>query len=202
MLSTCRDTARPGVKESEVYGGMMKAMIANGGEEPTLFLWACDALPIRIRSACRRRGRSRAAISSFAKSIRRSAAITPMSSGHSALAIRKPEQRRIYDGCVAAYEEGMKNFGPGRPISVGNGQGARRDPRARPRHVRDRHPRPRAGVAGISALPPSRARGRSGGAEEARRRIPYRHGVRVQHRPVRSEISRRQDRLRLRRDRA
>ena len=45
MLSTCRDIARPGVKECEVYAGMMQAMMANGGEEPTLFLWDCDRYP-------------------------------------------------------------------------------------------------------------------------------------------------------------
>ena len=45
MLAACRDTARPGVKECEVYAGMMEAMLANGGEEPTLFLWASDKHP-------------------------------------------------------------------------------------------------------------------------------------------------------------
>src|SRR5215813_15261143 len=33
MLATCRDIARPGVKECEVYAGMMEAMVGNGGEE-------------------------------------------------------------------------------------------------------------------------------------------------------------------------
>src|SRR5258707_901851 len=45
MLQACRDTARPGVKECEVYARMMEVMLANGGEEPTLFLWACDRHP-------------------------------------------------------------------------------------------------------------------------------------------------------------
>src|SRR5262245_58696072 len=45
MLAACRDTARPGVKECEVYARMMEVMLANGGEEPTLFLWAADAHP-------------------------------------------------------------------------------------------------------------------------------------------------------------
>ena len=40
-----RHWRRPGVKECEVYAGMMQAMMANGGEEPTLFLWACDRHP-------------------------------------------------------------------------------------------------------------------------------------------------------------
>ena len=45
MLAACRDTARPGVKECEVYGRMVETMLAHGGEEPTLFLWACDRYP-------------------------------------------------------------------------------------------------------------------------------------------------------------
>ena len=45
MLATCRETAKPGVKDCEVYANVMRTMVANGGEEPTLFLWACDRLP-------------------------------------------------------------------------------------------------------------------------------------------------------------
>jgi len=45
MLAACRDTARPVVKECEVYGRMVETMLANGGEEPTLFLWAADKHP-------------------------------------------------------------------------------------------------------------------------------------------------------------
>jgi Xaa-Pro aminopeptidase len=118
MLGTCRDIARPGVKESEVYGGMMESMLANGGEEPTLFLWACDALPyphpFRLPTT---------------RPIERGdliiCEIHPKTGGYYThiertfgLGEPKAEQRRIYDGCLAAYEEGMKNFGPGRPISV------------------------------------------------------------------------------------
>jgi len=118
MLATCRDTARPGVKESEVYGSMMQAMLANGGEEPTLFLWACDALPyphpFRVPTT-RRMARGDLIICE----------IHPKTGGYYthvertfALGDAKPEQYRIYDGCLAAYEEGMKSFGPGRPISA------------------------------------------------------------------------------------
>ena len=46
MLEACLKTARPGVRECEVYGKMMETMISNGGEEPTLFLWAADAYPL------------------------------------------------------------------------------------------------------------------------------------------------------------
>ena len=46
MLERCRERARPGTRESEVYASMMEAMLADGGEEPTLFLWACDRYPV------------------------------------------------------------------------------------------------------------------------------------------------------------
>jgi len=118
MLSTCRDTARPGVRESEVYGSMMQAMLANGGEEPTLFLWACDALPyphpFRLPT-----------IRQIARDDLIICEIHPKIGGYYTHVERtfcvgepRPEQQRIYDGCIAAYEEGMKNFGPNRPIAA------------------------------------------------------------------------------------
>ena len=118
MLTTCRETARPGVKESEVYGRMLEAMIANGGEEPTLFLWACDALPyphpFRLPTT-RPMVRGDVIICE----------IHPKTGGYYthvertfSLGDALPEQKRIYEGCIAAYQEGMKNFGPGRPIST------------------------------------------------------------------------------------
>ena len=118
MLTTCRDTARPGVKDCEVYGRMMEMMLANGGEEPTLFLWACDRYPyphpFRLPTI---------------RPIERGDLITceihPKIGGYFTHVERtfcvgepEPEQRRIYDGCVAAYQEGMKLFAPGRPIST------------------------------------------------------------------------------------
>ena len=46
MLEACSQTAKPGVRECEVYGKMMEVMIGNGGEEPTLFFWSSDAHPL------------------------------------------------------------------------------------------------------------------------------------------------------------
>lgn len=118
MLTTCRDIARPGVTESKVYAGMMEAMLANGGEEPTLFLWACDPLPYPhpFRLPTMRK---------MARGDLITCEIHPKTGGYYthvertfSLGEPKPEQRRIYEGCVAAYEEGMKNFAPGKPISV------------------------------------------------------------------------------------
>lgn len=45
MLEACSQTAKPGVRECEVYAKMVDVMLANGGEEPTLFLWASDTHP-------------------------------------------------------------------------------------------------------------------------------------------------------------
>ena len=81
MLASCRDVARPGVKECEVYAAMMQTMMANGGEEPTLFL-------IPIHSGCRRPGRWKKAISSSVRCIRSSAATSRMWNGPTASASR------------------------------------------------------------------------------------------------------------------
>jgi Xaa-Pro aminopeptidase len=118
MLETCRDSARPGVRESEVYGRMMEVMLANGGEEPTLFLWACDRYPYPhpFRLPTTR---------PIAQHDLITCEIHPKIGGYfthveRTFCVGEPEaeQRRIYDGCVAAYREGMKHFAPGRPIST------------------------------------------------------------------------------------
>lgn len=118
MLATCRDTARPGVRESDVYGAMIETMLANGGEEPTLFLWACDAYPYPhpFRVPTTRKIEAGDLII---------CEIHPKTGGYFTHVERtfclgepRPEQRGIYDGCVAAFEEGMRLFGPGKPISV------------------------------------------------------------------------------------
>jgi Xaa-Pro aminopeptidase len=118
MLTTCREAARPGVKESEVYGRMMESMIANGGEEPTLFLWACDALPyphpFRLPTT-RPMARGDLIICEIHPKI--GGYYTHVERTFS-LGDALPDQRRIYEGCVAAYEEGMRNFGPRKPIST------------------------------------------------------------------------------------
>jgi Xaa-Pro dipeptidase len=118
MLKTCHDVARPGVRESEVYGRMMEAMLAEGGEEPTLFLWACDALPyphpFRVPTT-RPMARGDLIICEIHPKI--GGYYTHVERTFS-LGDAKPEQHKIYEGCLAAYDEGMKNFAPGRPISV------------------------------------------------------------------------------------
>lgn len=118
MLAGCRELSRPGVKECEVYGRMMEVMLANGGEEPTLFLWACDRYPsphpFRLPTT-----------RPMKKGDLITCEIHPKIGGYFthvertfSLGEPEPDQRRIYDGCYTAYEEGLKLFGPGRPITV------------------------------------------------------------------------------------
>jgi Xaa-Pro dipeptidase len=117
MLQACRDLARPGVRESEVYAGMMQAMLADGGEEPTLFLWACDRYPFPhpFRLPTTRPMEARDLIT---------CEIHPKIGGYfthveRTFCLGEPdrETRRIYDGCVAAFEKGLSLFGPGKSIS-------------------------------------------------------------------------------------
>ncbi len=119
MLQACRDMARPGVKECEVYARMVEVMLANGGEEPTLFLWACDRHPyphpFRLPTT-RALERGDVIICE----------IHPKYGGYfthveRTFCLGEPDakQRDIYDGCVAAYQRGLELFGPGRKISEG-----------------------------------------------------------------------------------
>jgi Xaa-Pro aminopeptidase len=118
MLTACRDIARPGVKECEVYAGMMEAMVANGGEEPTLFLWNCDRYPyphpFRVPTT---RPMERGDLIICEMHPKFGGYFTHVERTY-CLGEPEPEQLRIYEGCVAAYRRGMENFGPGRPISV------------------------------------------------------------------------------------
>ena len=67
------------------------------------------------------------------------------------------KQREIYDGCVAAYERGLEEFGPGRKISEAMDAVKKTIEERKLGDLRNRHPRPRPRLAGISALPLSRA---------------------------------------------
>lgn len=116
MLQACRDRAGPGVRESEVYAHMMAAMLADGGEEPTLFLWACDRhpLPHPFRLPTARRMEPRDVIT---------CEIHPKTGGYfthveRTFCLGQPDKelQRIYDGCTAAFRRGMELFGPGKSI--------------------------------------------------------------------------------------
>jgi Xaa-Pro dipeptidase len=118
MLQTCRDRARPGARESEVYAQMMEAMLADGGEEPTLFLWACDRYPFPhpFRLPTTRAMEPRDIII---------CEIHPKTGGYfthveRTFCLGEPDRelQRIYDGCVSAFRKGMELFGPGKSISA------------------------------------------------------------------------------------
>ena len=122
MLQACRNRARPGVRESEVYAHMMEAMLADGGEEPTLFLWACDRYPFPhpFRLPTTRPMESRDLIT---------CEIHPKTGGYfthveRTFCLGEPdrESQRIYDGCVAAFRRGMELFGPGKSIAACMGE--------------------------------------------------------------------------------
>jgi Xaa-Pro aminopeptidase len=118
MLSTCRDIARPGVKECEVYAAMMEAMMANGGEEPTLFLWNCDRYPyphpFRVPTT---REMVRGDLIICEMHPKFGGYFTHVERTY-CLGDPQDEQIEIYEGCVAAYRRGLENFGPGRTIST------------------------------------------------------------------------------------
>jgi Xaa-Pro aminopeptidase len=118
MLTTCKETARPGVKDCEVYANMMQAMLANGGEEPTLFLWACDRYPyphpFRVPTT-RPMERGDVIICEM----------HPKIGGYfthveRTFCLGEPDKKQIeiYEGCVAAYERGMQGFVAGGKIST------------------------------------------------------------------------------------
>jgi len=117
MLQACRDTARPGVKECAVYARMMEVMLANGGEEPTLFLWAADAHPyphpFRVPTT-----------RPLAKGDMIICEMHPKFGGYfthveRTFCLGEPEPRYldIYEACLAAYRRGLDLFKPRAKIS-------------------------------------------------------------------------------------
>jgi Xaa-Pro dipeptidase len=117
MLETCSRTARPGVRECEVYGNMVQTMLANGGEEPTLFLWASDAqpLPHPFRLPTMR---------PLEKGDLIICEMHPKYGGYCThvertFCLGEPakEYLDIYDGCLKAYARGMELFTPGQKIT-------------------------------------------------------------------------------------
>jgi Xaa-Pro aminopeptidase len=118
MLATCRDRARPGVKECEVYAAMMETMLANGGEEPTLFLFAADKHPyphpFRVPT-----------MRPLEKGDMIIVEMHPKFGGYythveRTFCLGEPEPRYldIYDACLHAYRQGLDLFRPGAKIST------------------------------------------------------------------------------------
>ncbi len=135
MLSTCRDIARPGVKECEVYAGMMEAMMANGGEEPTLFLWNCDRYPyphpFRVPTM---RPMERGDLIICEMHPKFGGYFTHVERTY-CLGEPEKQQLAIYDGCVAAYQSRAGEF-RARQDHLGRARcGEGRDRCARARHL-------------------------------------------------------------------
>lgn len=117
MMVECSQNAKPKVRECEVYGKMMDVMLSNGGEEPTLFLWASDAQPFPhpFRLPTRRPLEEGDLII---------CEIHPKYGGYFThiertfcLGEPKKEYLNIYEGCLEAYERGMQLFFPGKKIT-------------------------------------------------------------------------------------
>jgi len=117
MLEACRQTAKPGVRECAVYGKMMEVMIANGGEEPTLFLWGSDAHPLphphRVPT-----------MRPLEKGDLIICEIHPRYGGYfthveRTFCLGEPEKEylNLDAGCLEAYARGMELFTPGRKIT-------------------------------------------------------------------------------------
>ena len=165
---------------------MMEAMLANGGEEPTLFLWASDKHPyphpFRVPT-----------MRPLEKGDMIICEMHPKFGGYfthveRTFCLGKPEPRYldIYDACLAAYRTGLTCFKPGAKISTAMDA------------VRDVITGSGFGICeagihghGLASLEYPRYRHhalarRRGRAEGDRRRVQDRHGVRHEHRPVRS----------------
>lgn len=118
MLQACVDEARPGIRESEVYARMMETMLAEGGEEPTLFLWACDRYPFPhpFRVPTTRKMDAKDLIV---------CEIHPKIGGYfthveRTFCLGEPDAgtQNIYDVCAAAFQRGLERFGPDEPIAA------------------------------------------------------------------------------------
>ena len=117
MLEVCSNIARPGVRECEVYGKMKEVMISNGGEDPTLFLWASDAhpLPHPFRLPTTR---------PLQKGDLIILEIHPKYGGYfthveRTFCLGQPDKEylNIYEGCLETYARGMELFASGRKLS-------------------------------------------------------------------------------------
>jgi Xaa-Pro dipeptidase len=117
MIGVCQERARPGVRECQVYAAMREEMLAGGGEEPTLFLWASDRHPnphpfhvptmreleVNDLIICEIHPK----FGGYCTHIERTFSLGPVDSNYA----------RIYEGCLEAYDAGMKLFQPGASIS-------------------------------------------------------------------------------------
>lgn len=117
MLAACGATAAPGVPEAVVYAAMRESMIADGGEEPTLLLWAADAAPFphpfRVPST-RRLAQGDVIITEMHP--RYQGYTTHVERTFSVAADPSREMEHIHEGCVAVFDAGLAAFNAGSSI--------------------------------------------------------------------------------------
>ena len=126
MLATCRDVARPGVKECEVYGAMMETMLANGGEEPTLV--PVELRPLSLSASVPRAdhaadGEGRPDHLRDASEVRR--LLHPCRAHLSVSASRSRSSSRSTRAASRPTGAALRRFGPGKTISTALDGGAR-----------------------------------------------------------------------------
>jgi Xaa-Pro dipeptidase len=117
MMEACHNNARPGLTESKVYASMIETMIANGGEDPTLFLWAAGALPPQHPFLMPQHRVLEAGDTIICEIHPKYAGYTTHIERTFSLGKPDPKRQSIYDGCIAAYEAGLAKMGPGKCIS-------------------------------------------------------------------------------------
>jgi Xaa-Pro dipeptidase len=117
MMEACAATARVGVSESKVYAAMMETMVANGGEDPTLFLFAAGALPPPHPFVLPQHRDLDAGDTIICEIHPKYAGYTTHIERTFTIGTVDPKRQAIYDGCIAAYEAGLALMGPGKCIS-------------------------------------------------------------------------------------
>jgi len=116
MLQACRENARPGLKECEVYASMKQTMLANGGEDPTLLLWASDPHPFPHPFSLPTERRLEKGDLILCEMHPKYAGYCTHVERTFSLGEPDPKYREIYAGCLATYQSGLELFGPGKSI--------------------------------------------------------------------------------------
>ncbi len=111
MMAACRRNARPGVTESKVYASMIETMIANGGEDPTLFLWAAGSMPPQHPFTLPQHRALESGDTIICEIHPKYGGYTTHIERTFSLGKPNPARQRIYDGCIEAYETGLARMG-------------------------------------------------------------------------------------------
>ena len=117
MMEACAVHARPGVRECQVYARMTEAMVANGGEEHTLFFWAAGANPPPHPFMLPQQRALELGDIIICEIHPKYAGYTTHIERTFCVGAANAQYRAIYDGCLAAYKTGLTNFGPGKSVS-------------------------------------------------------------------------------------